>query len=106
MLFRSEGSGSEFRNVQPNHKVKQWRKIFCSSKNKQEFIKFVTNEWKKDEYTNKLTRKILVITCEHKCYQISFGVVKSISEIESTQEADTRLVARMKFAAVVSVRRQ
>ena len=83
---RSEGSGSEYRNIQADHKIKQWRKFLCSSKNKQAFIVFVTNEWKKDKYMEKLSGKTLVVTCGNSCYQLSSGVVQPISELESTQE--------------------
>ena len=31
---RGEGSGSEYWNIQAHHKIKQWRKFLCSSKNK------------------------------------------------------------------------
>ena len=41
---RGEGSGSEYRNIQADHKIKQWRKFMSSSKNKQAFIVFVTSE--------------------------------------------------------------
>ena len=107
---RGEGSGSEYRNIQADHKIKQWRKFLCSSKNKQAFIVFVTNEWKKDKYMEKLSGKTLVVTCGNSCYQLSSGVVQPISELESTQEeADTRMLlhslhaARSRFASVVIV---
>ena len=41
---RGEGSGREYRNIEADHKIKQWRKFLCTSKNKQAFIVFVTNE--------------------------------------------------------------
>ena len=107
---RGEGSGSEYRNIQADHKIKQWRKFLRSSKNKQAFIVFVTNEWKKDKYMEKLSGKTLVVTCGNSCYQLSSGVVQPISELESTQEeADTRMLlhslhaARSRFASVVIV---
>ena len=85
-------------------------KILCSSKNKQAFIVFVTNEWKKDKYMEKLSGKTLVVTCGNSCYQLSSGVVQPISELESTQEeADTRMLlhslhaARSRFASVVII---
>ena len=39
-----EGSGSEFRYLQTDHRVKQWRKFLYSSRNKQALIVFVTKE--------------------------------------------------------------
>ena len=107
---RGEGSGSEYRNIQADHKIKHWRKFMSSSKNKQAFIVFVTSEWKKDKYMEKLSGKTLVVTCGYTCYQLSPGVVQPISELESSQgEADTRILlhalhaARSKFASVVIV---
>ena len=41
---RGEGSGSKFRNFQADHQVKQWRKLLCSSRNKQALIVFVTKQ--------------------------------------------------------------
>jgi len=64
---RGEGSGGEYRNIQADHKVKQWRRFLCSSKNKQAFIVFVTSEWKKEKCTEKLSGKTLVITCGDTC---------------------------------------
>ncbi|KAI8496435.1 hypothetical protein Bbelb_257340 [Branchiostoma belcheri] len=40
---RGGGSGAEYRNIQANHKVKQWRSFLTSSKNKQAFIVFVSD---------------------------------------------------------------
>ena len=37
---RGEGSGSEYCNIQADHKIKQWGKFQCNSKNKQAFIVF------------------------------------------------------------------
>ena len=49
---RGEGSGSEFRNLQADHRVKQWRKFLCSLRNKQALIVFVTKEWQKEKYAD------------------------------------------------------
>lgn len=107
---RGDGLGSEYRNIQAEHKVKQWRRFLCSSKNKQAFIVFVTSEWKKEKYTAKLSGKTLVVTCGEICYQLSSGIMQPISELESTQEeADTRILlhaahaAKSRFASVVIV---
>ena len=58
----------------------------------------------------KLSGKTLVATCGNSCYQLSSGVVKPISELESTQEeADTQMLlhslhaARSRFASVVII---
>ena len=72
---RGDGSGSEFRNLQADHQVKQWRKFLCSSRKKQALIVFVTKEWQKEKYADKLSGKTLVVTCGREAYQLSSGVV-------------------------------
>ena len=42
---RGEGSGSDFRNLQAVHQVKQLRKFLCSSRYKQTLVIFVTKEF-------------------------------------------------------------
>ena len=104
---RWEGSGSEFRNLQADHKVKQWRKFLCPSRNKQALIVFVTKEWQKEKYADKLSGKTFVVTCGREAYQLSSGVVERLNDLDSFQEeADSRLLlnaahaARSKFVAV------
>ena len=107
---RGEGRGSEFRNLQADHQVKQWRKFLCSSRNKQALIVFVTKEWQKEKYADKLSGKTLVVTCGREAYQLSSGVVERLTNLDSSQEeADTRLllhaahVARSQFVTVIIV---
>ena len=66
---RGEGSGSEFRNLQADQKVKQWRKFLCRSRNKQALIFFVTKEWQKEKYADKLLGKTLAVTCGREAYR-------------------------------------
>ena len=42
--IKSAERESEFRSLQADHQVKQWRKFLCSSQNKQALIVFVTKE--------------------------------------------------------------
>ena len=107
---RGEGSGSEFRKLQADQQVKQWRKFLCSSRNKQALVVFVTKEWQKEKYADKLSGKMLVVTSCREAYQLSFGVVERLTDLDSSQEkADTRLLlhaahaATSKFAAVIIV---
>ena len=95
-----EGSGSEFRYLQTDHRVKQWRKFLCSSRNKQALIVFVTKEWQKEKYADKLLGRSLVVTT----------MVGRLTDLDSSQEeAGTRLMlhtahaARSKFVAVINV---
>ena len=66
---RGRGLRSQFRNLQAGHQVKQWRKFLSSSRNKQALIVFVTKEWQKEKYVDKLSGKTLVVTCGREAYQ-------------------------------------
>ena len=83
---RGEGPGSEFRNLQADHQVKQWQKLLCSSRNKQALIVFLTKEWQKAKYADKLSGKTLVVTCGREAYQLSSGVVERLTDLDSSQE--------------------
>ena len=55
--------GNEFRNIQSEHKVQQWRKFLLNPKNKKAFKEFVVKERRRDKYRTKLTGKVLFVTC-------------------------------------------
>ena len=63
--------GNEFRNLEPDHKVQQWRNFLLNPQNKKALTIFVTKEWKQDKYRRKLTGKVLFVACEEECHQIS-----------------------------------
>ena len=88
----------------------KWRKFLYNSRNKQALIVFVTKEWQKEMYADKLSGKMLVVTSCNEAYQLSSGVVERLTDLDSSQEeADTRLLlhaahaTRSKFAAVIIV---
>ena len=90
--------------------IKQWRKFLCGSRNKQALIVFVTKEWQKEKYADKLSGKTLVVTCGREAYQLSSGVVECLTDLDSSQkEVDTSLLlhaahaGRSKFVAVIIV---
>ena len=73
-------------------------------------IVFMTKEWQKEKYPDKLSGKSLVVTFGRESYQLSSGVVERLTALDSSQEeADTRLLlhaahaARSKFVAVIIV---
>ena len=45
---RGSESGHEFRNIKPDHKIRQWRKFLLSLTNKTQLIKFISEEWQKE----------------------------------------------------------
>ena len=92
--------GNEFRNIQSEHKVQQWRKFLLNPKNKKAFIEFVVKEWRRDKHRTKLTGKVLFVTCESDCYEITSQAADIVDELNSTQEeADTRLILHAAHAA-------
>lgn len=92
--------GNEFRNIQPDHKVQQWRKFLLNPQNKTALTKFVTKEWKQDKYRRKLTDKVVFVAFEEECHQISSDDTFSVEDLNSTQEeADTRILLHLSHAA-------
>ncbi|CAH3143072.1 unnamed protein product [Porites evermanni] len=92
--------GNEFRNLQPDHKVQQWRKFLLNPQNKKALTIFVTKEWQQDKYRRKLTDKVLFVACEEECHQISPEAAFTVEELSSTQEeADTRILLHLSHAA-------
>ena len=90
----------QFRNIAPGHNIQQWRKLLCSSSNKANLIKFLVEEWKLPKYREKLNNKLLLVTCEEVCYQISKEHCEEVSELKSTQEeADTCMLLHALHAA-------
>ena len=69
--LRGAEYGNEFRNLQPDHKVQQWRKFLLNPQNRKALTIFVTKEWKQDKYRRKLTDKVLFVACEEECHQVS-----------------------------------
>ena len=54
---RGEGSGSEYCNIQADHKIKQWEKFRCNSKNKQAFIVFCYQHMEERQVHGETVRK-------------------------------------------------
>ena len=94
-------SGNEYRHIQPDHKVQQWRKFLANPQNKKQLVGFVTEEWQKERFLGRLTGKTLFTTAEEKCTEISpDGGAKLREDLKSTQEeADTRLLLHALHAA-------
>ena len=88
--------GNEYRNLQRDHNVHQWRTFFLNPQNMKALIIFVTTEWKQDRYRRKLTDKALFVACEEECHQISAEAAFIVEELNSTQEeADTRILLHL-----------
>ena len=93
--------GNGFTNLQPDHKVDQWRKFLLNPQNKNALTIFVTKEWKQDKYRTKLTGKVLFVACEEECHQISPEAAFTFEELNSTQEeADTRILLHLSCSQI------
>ena len=61
----------EYRNIQPDHRIQQWRKFLLNPQNKKQLIRVVTKEWQKERFRQRLTGKHLFTTTEESCVEIS-----------------------------------
>ena len=71
-------------------------------KNKTSLIKFLSEEWKTKEYSERLQRegKVLYVTSEKECWKITSARNDQVPELSSSQEeADTRLLLHAPHAA-------
>ena len=91
-LNRVTGTDVQYKNIKGGHVIQQWRKFLCSSYNKSSLIKFLTGEWKQEQYRERLGSKSLDVTCESACFKIMKEGRSEVSElITSQEEADTRV---------------
>ena len=51
---------------------------------KEAFTEFVVKEWRRDRYRTKLTGKVLFVTCESECYEITSQAANIDEELNST----------------------
>ena len=93
-------SGAEYRNIQPDHRIQQWRKFLSNPQNKKQLVRVVTEEWQKERLRQRLTGKTLFTTTEERRVEISPDHVRLREDLRSTQEeADTRLLLHASHAA-------
>ena len=50
---------------------RNWKSFLSSEENKQNFIKFLLTEWKKDIYAPKLLNRRVLMVCEDQCFCFS-----------------------------------
>ena len=90
-LNRVTGTDVQYKNIIGGHVIQQWRKFLCNSYNKSSLIKFLTEEWKQEQYRERLGSKSLDVTCESACFKITKEGWSEVSELITSQEADTRV---------------
>ena len=100
---RGSATGTTFKAIAPGHKIKQWRKLLCSSDSKNKLIQFL--DWSVPMQREKLSNKSLYVTAGERCTKLSLKSAVDIECLRSSQEeADTRLLfASARFSAVVIV---
>ena len=93
-------AGNEYRNLQPEHRVRQWRKFLSNPQNKKQLIGFINQEWKKEKFRQRLNGITLLVPSEETCTEICEDGVRPREDLRSTQEeADTRLLLHALHAA-------
>ena len=86
-------AGNEYRNLQPDHRVRQWRKFLSNPQNKKQLIGFINEEWKKEKFRQRLNGITLLVTSEETCTEICEDGVRPREDLRLTQkEVDTRLL--------------
>ena len=93
-------TGIEYRNIQPDHRIQQWRKFLSNPQNKKQLVRVVTEEWQKERFRQRLTGRHLFTTTEESCVEISADNFRPREDLTSTnEEADTRLLLHASHAA-------
>lgn len=55
-------TGIEYRNIQPDHRIQQWRKFLSNPQNKKQLVRVVAEEWQKERFRQRLTGRHLFTT--------------------------------------------
>lgn len=98
--FRGDDLRFQVARITTSRIVRQWRKFLAQVRNKTSLIKFLAEEWKRQQYREKLNGKTLYVTRECQCWKITEEGSEEVPELISCQEeADTRLVLHAKNAA-------
>ena len=82
-------------NITATQIIRQWTMFLSEMKNKTSLIRFLSNEFKKEEYRKILQcqRKVLFYTSKEKCWKITGESVEEVPELASShEEDDTRLL--------------
>lgn len=100
--IRGEVQGVQLANITAAQIIRRWRRFLNEMNNKTSLIRFLSNEFKKEEYKEILQRqrKVLFTKNEEKCWKITGESVEEVPEQASShEEADTRLLLHASHAA-------
>ena len=90
----------QFQNITSSRILRQWRGFLSKSNHKNNLITFMVNEWRKEEYRDRLKGKILHATTNEKCYRITSNDENDEPELMCMQKgADGRILLHAAHAA-------
>ena len=88
---------SRYKNLQPGFPIKSWKNFLALPCNKTEIVKFLVSFWKKPECTAKLGQRVLYVTQEEECWELTSSSIDIVPELRcSHEEADTRIILHAK----------
>ena len=97
--LRGEDKGPVLQSITANHLVRQWRSFLRQNDNKTNFITFLVNEWKKDQYRKRLQHRVMYVTDGDQCFEITQSGSVMTPDLSCTQEeADGRLLFHVAHA--------
>lgn len=97
-LRRSE-NGIRFTNIEPGHKIQQWRRLLSCGTSKTKLIQFISEQWQREEKRKQLGKKMMYVTSGEHCTLITSDMISDVEELRSVQEeADTRILLHVKHA--------
>jgi len=98
--LRGREDSHQFQTITSSQILRQWRGFLSKGNNKNNLITFMVNEWRKDEYRDRLKGKILHATTNEKCSRITSNDENDEQKLMCMQEeADGRILLHAAHAA-------
>ena len=83
---RAEAIGSAHGSIVAGQKIQQWRRLLRKSASKTALIKFLCQQCRNDTYPEKLSSKLLFITCGNRCFKVTKDGSEVVYELTTSQE--------------------
>ena len=97
---RGNADTTQYKNILPAHKIKQWHQFIKSSHNKANLIRFLCNEWKSIHYRSRLQYIHMYLGYDKECFKLTKESVEIVKHLRRNhEEADTRVFLHAKDAA-------
>ena len=68
---RGSKPGIVFSQIQPGHRIKNWKRILASTETKAKLAKFMAENWKELRQREKLHDVILMVTSGERCFKLT-----------------------------------